>query len=130
MPYSLSGNNEAEDDGMLKFFRNDAQIVDVARAVAEKARAYYNDIISDVTGDSGTDKYPFTEDDAVTFGEDITQLERLLLKIDNYEKNIEEGNYDSIEEADAAATKDEDLLNALNNLFFDMTNMQLEYYYE
>ena len=62
--------------------------------------------------------------------EDITKLEGLVSRIAAYEKNVAAGNYQTAEEADAEVVTDEQLLNALNNLYFDMTNMQLEYYYE
>lgn len=129
MPYAVHEDDD-DGDGTIKFFRNDSQILDMARQIAEKAKAYYKDIMDDLSNDPENRKYPFYEDDAVTFGADITKLEGLISRIDAYEKNVKAGNYKSAEEADAEAVTDESLLNALNNLFFDMTNMQLEYYYE
>ena len=102
----------------------------MAQQIVEKAKAYYKDIMNDLSNDPENRKYPFYEDDAVTFGEDITKLEGLVSRIAAYEKNVAAGNYQTAEEADAEVVTDEQLLNALNNLYFDMTNMQLEYYYE
>lgn len=130
MPYAETEEDDDDGDGTIKFFRNDSQILDMAQQIVEKAKAYYNDIMDDLSNDPEDRKYPFYEDDAVTFGEDIMKLEGLVSRIAAYEKNIADGNYESAEEADAEAVTDEQLLNALNNLFFDMTNMQLEYYYE
>ena len=71
------------------------------RAVVEKAKEYYKDIMNDLSNDPENRKYPFHEDDAVTFGEDITKLEGLVSRIAAYEKNVAAGNYQTAEEADA-----------------------------
>ncbi len=128
MPFTV--HESSDNDGIVRFFHNDKMILDMAKQIAEKAKAYYKDIISDVTGDSENKKYPFSEADAVTFGEDITKLEGLISRIEAYEANIASGNYQSAAEADENAVSDDQLLNAVNNLYFDMTNMQLEYHYE
>ena len=128
MPFAYHENTD--DDGIVRFFHNDAQILDMAKQIVEKAKVYYKDIIEDLSNDPENRKYPFYESDAVTFGSDITKLEGLISRIAAYEANIAAGNYQSAAEADGNAVTDEQLLNALNNLYFDMTNMQLEYYYE
>ena len=129
MPFTVHEEDD-DGDGTIRFFRNDQQILNMAQQIVEKAKEYYKDIMNDLSNDPENRKYPFHEDDAVTFGEDITKLEGLVSRIAAYEKNVAAGNYQTAEEADAEVVTDEQLLNALNNLYFDMTNMQLEYYYE
>lgn len=129
MPFTVHEEDD-DGDGTIRFFRNDQQILNMAQQIVEKAKEYYKDIMNDLSNDPENRKYPFQEDDAVTFGEDITKLEGLVSRIAAYEKNVAAGNYQTAEEADAEVVTDEQLLNALNNLYFDMTNMQLEYYYE